>query len=170
MKKRFMILPPFLVIFTMYGALPDVSAATEGTTGITETTLQEPILNEPPPGIQLPETVMETNDASTPTTTPTEYPPAEVTVSDNQIPETSAVSAEPLLTETADPQPTTTETTPPATTPAEEAILPEATGTTPTTTETAAPDTIATETILPVAPTAELPTEQPAAATEQPMQ
>ena len=37
MKKRFMILPPFLVIFMMYGALPDMSAATEGTTGTTET-------------------------------------------------------------------------------------------------------------------------------------
>ena len=87
MKKRFMILPPFLVIFTIYGALTDVSAATEGTTGITETTLQEPILNEQPPGIPLPEAVMEANGANIPETTTTESPPAEVTVVDEQMTE-----------------------------------------------------------------------------------
>ncbi|MGA9519690.1 MAG: polysaccharide deacetylase family protein, partial [Trichococcus sp.] len=160
MKKRFMILPPFLVIFTIYGALTDVSAATEGTTGITETTLQEPILNEQPPGIPLPETVMDTADANTPATTPTESPSTEVPVPDNQIPETSATPAEQPLAETADPQPTTTETTPPATTPAEEAILLEATDTTPTTTETPAPDTT-----LPI----ENPTELPVPETENPI-
>ena len=106
MKKRFMILPPFLVIFTIYGALTDVSAATEGTTGITETTLQEPILNEQPPGIPLPETVMETNGANIPETTTTESPPAEVTAVDEQMTETPAPPTEQPLPETADPQPT----------------------------------------------------------------
>ena len=159
MKKRFMILPPFLVIFTIYGALTDVSAATEGTTGTTETTLQEPILNEQPPGIPLPETVMEANDANTPATTTTESPPAEVTALDEQMTETPAPPTEQPLPETADPQPTT-ETAPTATTPIEEAINP----TTPTT-ESPAPDS--TETILPVTPTVEIPTEQPAAETEK---
>ena len=116
MKKRFMILPPFLVIFTIYGALTDVSAATEGTTGTTETTLQEPILNEQPPGIPLPETVMEANDANIPETTTTESPPAEVTAVDEQMTETPAPPTEQPLPETADPQPTS-ETTTPATTP-----------------------------------------------------
>ena len=104
----------------MYGALPDMSAATEGTTGTTgttETLLQVPIFNEPPPGIQLPETVTETNVASTPSTTTTESPPAEMTAVDEQMTETPAPPTEQPLPETADPQPTTTETTTPATTP-----------------------------------------------------
>ena len=160
MKKRFMILPPFLVIFMMYGALPDMSAATEGTTGTTETILQVPIFNEPPPGIQLPETVTETNVASTPSTTTTESPPAEMTAVDEQMTETPAPPTEQPLPETADPQPTTTETTTPATTPSEDATTPEAS--TPTTPTTGIP---APETAIPT----ESPTEQPAPGTESPI-
>ncbi len=160
MKKRFMILPPFLVIFMMYGALPDMSAATEGTTGTTETILQVPILNELPPGIQLPETVTETNVASTPSTTTTESPPAEMTAVDEQMTETPAPPTEQPLPETADPQPTTTETTSPATTPSEDATTPEASN--PTTPTTGIP---APETAIPT----ESPTEQPAPGTESPI-
>lgn len=97
-----MILPPFLVIFTMYGALTDVSAATEGTTGIIEMTLQEPILYEQPPGIQLPETVLEIDDGSATATTLTESPPTEPTAVDEQMTETPAPSTEQPLTEPAD--------------------------------------------------------------------
>ena len=164
MKKRFMILPPFLVIFTIYGALTDVSAATEGTTGITETTLQEPILNEQPPGIPLPEAVMEANGANIPETTTTESPPAEVTVVDEQMTETPAPPTEQPLPETANPQPTS-ETTTPATTPIEEAINP-----TPPTTETTTPDTTAPVTPIPEENPVDVTLEQPASGTETPIE
>ena len=164
-----MILPPFLVIFTIYGALTDISAATEGTTEITEMTLSEPILYEQSPGIQLPETVMETNVASTPATT-TESPPAEVTAIDEQMTETPAIPAVQTLPETADPQPTTTETTTPATTPIEEATTPEATAPNPPTTETTTPDMTVPETPIPEENPVDVTVEQPASGTETPIE
>lgn len=89
MKKRFMILPPFLVIFMMYGALPDMSAATEGTTGTTETILQVPIFNEPPPGIQLPETVTGGSMSQAhPQQQPRNLRPQKLTAVDEQMTET----------------------------------------------------------------------------------
>eukprot|EP00828_Plagiopyla_frontata_P007230 TRINITY_DN1335_c0_g1_i4.p1 TRINITY_DN1335_c0_g1~~TRINITY_DN1335_c0_g1_i4.p1 ORF type:complete len:1139 (-),score=115.65 TRINITY_DN1335_c0_g1_i4:39-3455(-) len=160
MKKRFMILPPFLVIFMMYGALPDISAAAEGTTESIETTLEEPTLYEPPPGIQLPETVIETDDASEPATTTTESPPTEMTEAEDQLSETDALPTEEALPETEDPQPTTTETTTPATTPTEDTTTPETTDQTTSTTEIPEP-----ETTLPT----EQPTEQPTPETESPI-